>query len=138
MRRHTIHLCNDLEGLARANQEVTTLLNSYKLAPQLVHDVSLGLEEVVSNILKYGYNDDTQHQIEIMIALSAAELSVTVVDDGHEFDPLQQPEPDRTRPIESREPGGLGIYFLSKLFDALEYRREGGKNFLILRKRLPG
>jgi anti-sigma regulatory factor (Ser/Thr protein kinase) len=36
--------------------------------------------------------------------------------------------------VHQREPGGLGIHFVRKLFPSVEYRREHGRNVLILRK----
>jgi anti-sigma regulatory factor (Ser/Thr protein kinase) len=57
-----------------------------------------------------------------------------VTDDGREFNPLERPEPDTTLHVHQREPGGLGIHFVRKLFPSVEYRREHGRNVLILRK----
>jgi len=131
-----MHIRNDVAELQRTSQVVTELLESKGLAPHFVHTVNLGLEEAITNVLKYGYDDGQEHQIEITLRLTESELQIVVADDGHEFNPLQQPEPDTGKPLENREPGGLGIFFLRKLFDEVEYRREAERNSLTLRKRL--
>ncbi len=137
MFQRTLHIRNDVAELLRAAEEVTELLESEGLHPHFVRTVNLGLEEAITNVLKYGYDDEHGHQIEITLQLAASELQMVVVDDGHEFNPLEQSETDTGKPLEDREPGGLGIYFLRRLFDEVQYRREAQKNVLILRKRLP-
>jgi len=52
------------------------------------------------------------------------------------FDPLAQPPADVSRPIEHRPVGGLGIHLLRELSEALDYRRDGGRNVLTFRLRV--
>ena len=137
MFEHILHIRNDFAELPRTSQEITRLLESEGLDPHFIRTIDLGLEEAITNVLKYGYDDDREHQIEITFRLTESELQMVVADDGHEFNPLQQPRPDTGKPLEDREPGGLGIYFLRKLFDEVQYRREAQRNFLTLGKRLP-
>ena len=106
------------------------------MAPEFIRMVDLALEETITNTIKYGYDDAAEHLIGISLYCTPVELHIEVVDDGHEFNPLEHPEPDAGTPLEDRKPGGLGISFLRKLFDDVRYQRDAGKNLLILRKRL--
>jgi serine/threonine-protein kinase RsbW len=47
------------------------------------------------------------------------------------------PEVDTTVPLEQRPIGGLGIHLMRRFMDEIEYRSDGGKNVLRMRKRLP-
>jgi serine/threonine-protein kinase RsbW len=38
------------------------------------------------------------------------------------FDPTSAPMPDLTRPLEEREPGGLGLYLTRQMVDDWQYR----------------
>ena len=134
MSRCIIQIQNSYRELERAIGEIAGLLESNGMAPHFIRMVNLGLEEVVTNILKYGYDDQQEHQIEIALLSADSDLHIEVTDDGHEFNPLQHPEPDANQPLEDREPGGLGISFVRKLFDEVRYRREAGRNILMLRK----
>jgi anti-sigma regulatory factor (Ser/Thr protein kinase) len=136
MSRCIIQIRNNYTELERAIREITKLLESKGIDPRVIRMVNLGLEEVITNILKYGYDDQQEHQIEIALLSTSHELRLDVTDDGHEFNPLEHPEPDAAKPLEDREPGGLGISFLRKLFDDVRYRREAEQNTLILRKHL--
>ena len=48
--------------------------------------------------------------------------------------PLETAEPDIETPIEERQLGGLGIHLVKNMVDLAEYRREGDRNILLLRK----
>ena len=64
-------------------------------------------------------------------------MTLTLADRGKEFDPTRREDPDLSLPAEERPIGGLGIFLIKQLMDSVEYRREGGENLLILKKRLP-
>ena len=137
MFQRIIRIKNDVTEIPRAIGEATELLESQRLPADLIRTVNLGLEEIATNIIKYGYDDGREHWIEITLDLTATELRIVVTDDGREFNPLNYPEPDRSKQLTDREPGGLGVLFLRHLFDDVQYRRETQRNFLILRKQLP-
>jgi len=55
------------------------------------------------------------------------------------FDATAVPEPDLGKPIEDRDIGGLGLFFMRKLMDSVVFATpsEGG-NQVIMRKRIGG
>lgn len=132
-----IHLKNDLTEIERLTQQVERFGEEHDLAPKVVFDLQLALEEVFTNIVSYGYEDDQVHEVHVEIAVQDGTVTVRVEDDGRPFDPLQKPPPDVTAPLEERAVGGLGIYLVRKLMDSAEYRREGGRNILLLSKKSP-
>jgi len=136
MFRSTISIRNNYSELERLLREVTELMRASGMNPDSVRTVNLGMEEVITNILKYGYDDDREHQVEVVLAAKPGELLIEVRDDGREFNPLAHPKPDTAKPIDQRQPGGLGIEFLRNLFDRVSYQREEGRNCLLLHKRL--
>jgi anti-sigma regulatory factor (Ser/Thr protein kinase) len=72
----------------------------------------------------------------VSLALDNGEIALCLEDDGPAFDPLTAPMPDIDAALEDRPIGGLGIYLLREMMDALEYVRVEGRNRLTLRKRL--
>ncbi len=52
------------------------------------------------------------------------------------FDPRDAEEPNTKAALKDRKVGGLGIHLVKNLMDRIEYRREGGRNFLSLTKNL--
>ena len=61
-------------------------------------------------------------------------MTVTFIDGGVPFDPLQKPDPDVTLSAEERAVGGLGIFMIKKTMDRVEYRRENSMNILTIYK----
>ena len=100
--------------------------------PELVYRVNLVVEELVLNVMDYGY-DAGIHDIEINLASEEDSLTIEIVDSGKPFDPLTEaPEPDLEASIEDRRVGGLGVYLVRTMMDQMHYKRENEKNHLTI------
>ena len=131
-----IKLNNKLSELGRFNQSLIEFGGRHGLAPNVVHDLNLALEEILTNIISHGYTDNREHEIKVRLSAQPGEIKAEVEDDGQPFNPLEAPEPDTTQPLEERTVGGLGIHLVRKLMDGLEYKRQEGKNKLVMKKHL--
>ena len=129
---------NAFAEIPAANEAASRWLSARHAPPAADYLANLAIEELVTNCVKYGYDDTREHIIEIELRLSPAELVLTVTDDGHPFNPLELPEPDTRLPVEDRAVGGLGIHLLRKMSDRMEYVRADGKNRLMILKFLGG
>jgi len=58
-----------------------------------------------------------------------------IVNYGLPFDITATPDPDVTKGLKERQLGGLGIFFIRKFVDEVDYRSEGNANILRLRVR---
>jgi anti-sigma regulatory factor (Ser/Thr protein kinase) len=130
-----INLSNKLSELGRVNQSLTEFGQRHGLAPKVVHDLNLALEEILTNTISYGYTDNREHEIKVRLSMQPGEVQAEVEDDGQPFDPLAVPEPDTAKSLEERTIGGLGIHLVRKLMDNLEYKRQGERNLLIMKKK---
>jgi serine/threonine-protein kinase RsbW len=130
-----IKLNNKVSELERFYQTLTEFGQHHGLAPKVVHDLNLALEEILTNIISYGYTDNREHEIKVRLSVQPGEVKAEVEDDGQPFNPLEAPEPDTTKPLEDRTTGGLGIHLVRKLMDGLEYKRQGDRNLLTITKK---
>jgi serine phosphatase RsbU (regulator of sigma subunit)/anti-sigma regulatory factor (Ser/Thr protein kinase) len=130
-----IKLSNKLSELERFDQILAEFGRRHSLAPNVVHDLNLALEEILTNIISYGYTDDREHEIRVNLNVQPGEVRIEVEDDGQPFNPLEAPEPDTTQPLEERIVGGLGIHLVRKLMDGLDYKRQGDRNLLTIKKK---
>ena len=126
----SISFANDIRELTHVLQVVNIFLEPRELQSKLVYAVNLILEETLMNIIKYGYDDEDSHEIEVQIELQEDEVALTVIDDGKEFNPLTIPGPDRAKSAMDRIEEGLGLQFVRHMRNAMEYRREGDRNIL--------
>jgi anti-sigma regulatory factor (Ser/Thr protein kinase) len=126
---------NSFDAIPSANDAVTRWLEERKVSAAATYLANLAIEELVTNSIKYGYDDTAAHEIEITLSLNNSHLVLTVSDDGHAFNPLEAPEPDTSLPLEDRPVGGLGIHLLRKLADQMTYERRDGRNRVTIVKR---
>ncbi|UCG11089.1 MAG: ATP-binding protein [Deltaproteobacteria bacterium] len=126
----TLSLQNDMKELANVLQVVNVFLEPRNLPSKLMYAVSLVTEEILLNIIKYGYEDEGAHEIEVQIEVENEGVTVTIEDDGKEFNPLLVPPPDRSKSPLDRIENGLGIQVVRHVRNAMEYRRERERNIL--------
>jgi anti-sigma regulatory factor (Ser/Thr protein kinase) len=119
-----------MKELTHVLQVVNVFLEPRELQSKLVYAVNLILEEILMNIIRYGYDDEESHEIEVQIEVEQEEVALTVIDDGKEFNPLTIPRPDHSKSAMDRLEEGLGLQFVRHMRNAMEYRREENKNML--------
>jgi anti-sigma regulatory factor (Ser/Thr protein kinase) len=132
----SIEIKNDVAELVAVRRQVTEFGERHGLSPEVLFQMNLALEEILTNIIFYGYVDGQEHVITVTVSFTGQEVEAEVKDDGRPFNPLEAPEPDIYRPLEERPVGGLGIYLVRKFMDELQYRRQNDNNLLVLKKRV--
>jgi len=101
-----------------------------------VFDFEIILEELVTNVIKYGGVKKMEECCFIELLRAGNLLTIRFSDRGNRFNPLDRAEVETDKPIEEREIGGLGIHFIKKLTDSQHYAYKEGKNVLTLTKKL--
>ena len=117
-----------LDELNRVSVEAGRYLEAAGVSGRAAYVANLVIEELATNILKYGYDDTAIHEIVLKVEVEPGALRLVLEDDGHPFNPLESPEPEVHLPPEERLPGGLGIHLVRKLADRVEYERAEGRN----------
>lgn len=131
----TLVLNNQLTAIANTLSQIEGFMHAQQMPAMIVPSVLLGLEETLVNIVTHGYGDREPHMIMLTARLTDNELRVEITDDGVPFDPTAVPPPDLSQPAEQRPIGGLGVWLTRQMMDEVSYRRETGKNRLMLVKR---
>jgi anti-sigma regulatory factor (Ser/Thr protein kinase) len=120
---------NTLPDLNSTIEESIDWLTARGVSPHTLYLTRFIIEEMGTNILKYGYDDDDKHLIQLKLSLTSTILKIVLIDDGHEFNPIEAPQPKTSGSIEERTPGGLGIWLVQK-FGKLLYKRENNLNYV--------
>ena len=109
--------------------------NDCSMKAQMQIDVAI--DELFANISRYAYGTAVG-EATVRFEFDPAErtVSITFMDHGIPFDPLQAVEPDVTLAAEERKIGGLGIFLVKKTRDTMTYRHENGMNILTITKRI--
>jgi serine/threonine-protein kinase RsbW len=127
--------------LKNKNSEIRILANGVldfgkenDLHQNVLDDIRLAFEEMFSNIVSYGFDDDREHEIVMEMELGADLLTMKIRDDGRPFNPTEYVNPDLEKPLDKREVGGLGIHLVRHVIDEWEYKSEQGRNILTMKK----
>jgi anti-sigma regulatory factor (Ser/Thr protein kinase) len=125
---------NQLAEITRLGQVVEDFAEAHGLPSKLTFELNVALEEILTNVILYGYSDAADHDIVLRLAYVNETVTAEVEDDGQPFNPLAAPPPDTHAPLEERRVGGLGIHLVRKLMNSVDYDREGAKNRLTMKK----
>ena len=133
----SLTLVNQLSEVSKLAGFVEAFGAAEGLGPEAVFNLNLALDEVVTNVIRYAHDDGgREHPIVVRLALEHGVVTAQVEDDGRAFNPLEKPAPDLSGNIDDRPIGGLGIFLVRSVMNSVEYRREDGRNVLIMRKNL--
>jgi anti-sigma regulatory factor (Ser/Thr protein kinase) len=123
-----VSLANQVGEIRRINSALADLLAEEGVPDRTIHHVRLVVEELVSNIVRYGFDDQRAHRIDVDVRTEMRRVVVTIEDDGREFNPNNAPPPPLHEPLEERRIGGLGIFLVKKLTSDLDYSRMNNRN----------
>ena len=125
----------DFGEVARLHPFLTSYCEHEGTPMEQVFDFEVILEELVTNVIKYGGVDAGQECCLIELLREGNQITIRFSDWGNPFNSLARDEVDTDKPIEEREIGGLGIHFIKKLTDTQSYEYKDGKNVLTLTKK---
>ena len=91
-----------------------------RIDPRLLPIVDLAIEELFTNMVKYGTGSNADVRIEITDVARGVEVTLTDYD-VEPFDVTATPDVNVELPIDQRRPGGLGLHLVRKLMDSVEY-----------------
>ena len=109
---------------------VNHFLDQHTVPREVIFRINLAIEEIVTNIIKYGYDDTDFHAIKVFLTLFPDTIHLRLEDGGHPFDPLQVPKPDIHVSLDQRKVGGLGLLLVRDIVSRIAYRRENDANIL--------
>ena len=108
------------------------------LPPAQLMSFELALEEIFMNVVMHGSPSGALPRVEISLVLAGGAVILTVEDNGPEFDPLTLPPPDVNANLVDRPIGGLGVFLVREMMDAVSYHRVGSCNQLRMSKHVEG
>lgn len=128
---------NTISEVTQLGKDIHRFAQAYPLDEETVYHLNLCLEELIGNIILYGFQDDKEHHIELDMAYDEklSQVTMLIKDDGIAFNPLvDAPCPPLEASLAERRQGGLGVYLVKKFMTTILYAREEDYNVLKLTK----
>jgi anti-sigma regulatory factor (Ser/Thr protein kinase) len=102
-----------------------------------VFHIELACDEACTNIIEHAYGGEDNGSITISWQVEAGMFVITLKDNGRAFNVDQIPAAPDTDNIENIKIGGLGIHFMRKLMDDVQFSTEPPTgNKLVMKKKM--
>ena len=122
----------DLSEIDRIIQEFSDFAAHHDLGAAVVQKVSITLDDLLNNVISYGFEDSEGHVIQLTVDYADGRLEITVKDDGMPFNPFEQAQPDTALSVQNRKIGGLGVLLVTELMSDVSYQRQQDSNVVTL------
>ena len=122
-----------VDNLYQITDYVEEELEAIGISQEHITGICIAIEEVYVNIASYAYKDEVG-MVDLEIDTNDSSIKIKFVDTGEQYNPLEKADPDINLPPEEREQGGLGIFMIKNIMDAVEYEYKDKKNILTLTK----
>jgi serine/threonine-protein kinase RsbW len=109
------------DSLATIGEFVTLAAEDAGLDERAAYAVQMAVDEACSNIIEHAYGGEGRGSIECTCRVDDDGLTVILRDYGCTFDPTKVPDPDLQADLAERTGGGLGIFFMRRLMDKVQF-----------------
>ncbi|MDB4539244.1 SpoIIE family protein phosphatase [Saprospiraceae bacterium] len=130
----SIQIKNEIKELNKVIDFFESFASENHMAFAITQKFNIVLDEILSNVISYGYEDDKSHKIDVEFKIENFKLVITIVDEGIPFNPFRNDPPDTMLSLDERNIGGLGIHLIKNLSDEYNYQRQADKNIITLIK----
>ena len=129
---NTMIVSADMENYDRVLEFIESRLDELSCPAAVKTKFNIAADEIVSNICKFAYGSASgKMAVKVEECKDRKGASITFLDRGVPFNPLDNPDPDITLSAEDRTAGSLGIYMVKKLMDNVEYEYSYGNKLTI-------
>lgn len=130
----SLDILNELESIDHVNEAFNTFAERHAIPDGARRTFNIAFDDLINNIVSYGYDDAEQHRIHVEVALDGSTLQATLIDDGTPFDPFAMDSPDLEAELDERRIGGLGVHLVRTMMDECTYERTNDRNVVVIRK----
>ena len=123
----------EVDYLGDLRDFVTKVGRKYGVSETEINAFKLAIDEAGTNIIRHAYRD-WQGFITLRMVVRDQSVTVSLIDQGHTFDPRKVKDPDLQRYVDIGKKGGLGIFIMRKVIDEIDYRKTEEGNELRLTK----
>jgi serine/threonine-protein kinase RsbW len=116
-----LEITSDLANLARVADYVEKVAQATGLDERQAYDVQMAVDEAVTNVMEHAYEGQRDGHIWITTFMEKKNLVIEIRDRGVRFDPATVKTPNTRGPLNKRTIGGLGIFFMRKLMNKVEF-----------------
>ncbi len=137
--KNQLTVSGHFKNLSRISDFVTAAAVRAGLDERAVYAVQMAVDEACTNVIQHAYGGEGEGQIRLVCHARVDGLEVIIYDQGQAFDPSQVPELNTQAPLSERALGGMGMFFMRRLLDNVEYHfnTSEGNQLILFKRREP-
>ncbi len=136
-KRFHLAITSDMSNLERVAEFVFEVARQTQLSDTIAEHTQMAVDEAVTNVMEHAYGGRADGHIDLDFRVTARELRIEIRDQGAPFDSATIQEPNIHSPLSERAIGGLGVFFMRKLMDKVEFTHDRRGNLTRMTKKLP-
>lgn len=126
-----------VENIDTVTAFVSEYLETLDCPMKIQMKIAIAIDEVFSNIAYYAYGTEGG---EVIVRIEEVQephgIVLAFIDNGIPYNPLAKEDPDVTLTAEERQIGGMGIFMVKNIMDAISYEYVDGQNILEMWKEM--
>ncbi|MEN8203262.1 MAG: ATP-binding protein [Bacteroidota bacterium] len=130
---YTYH--SEIQEIPSIRKDLMELQSEWSIPDSEMRQISVMIEEIFSNILRFAYTDSMEHLVRVSLKKSNEDIIIQITDDGIPFNPLAHHPGPVTDPAISVD-SGMGITLIKTFSSSINYRRVDQKNHLLITKKI--
>ncbi len=130
----TITVKSGIEAIKTVQIEIKSFLLANRFKAAELGDLDVCIEEILANIIKYGYGPNKPGDIDVKIDLYTDEFCLQFIDQAMAFNPLQLLASHMATQAK-RTSGERGLKLVASMADGLAYSRKDDHNILSVIKK---
>lgn len=133
--QHSFRYTSQIHEIPNIRRDLDRLESSWNIPKPKMKQIRVIVEELFSNIVRFAYDDQEEHFIELNIEKKENVIELEIIDDGIKFNPLEGSE-DPVRDPALVESGGMGITLVQTFANSMSYQRIEERNHLKIEKKI--
>lgn len=139
--KHVLTVPGRYEQVKKICDFVVDGAESAGLPATAVFHVELACDEACTNIIEHAYGGENKGKIEVSWSVEGKAFVIVIHDNGRSFDPEAVPAPNIPKggadeAADQLRVGGLGIHFMRKIMDDVQFHFDENGNTLTLVKKI--
>jgi serine/threonine-protein kinase RsbW len=122
------------DSLIKISEFVRNSAQAAHLSDFDIYAVETAVDEACSNIIEHAYGGENKGDIQCVTKIEKQGLTIILKDQGKPFNPSKVKRPNLNAKLNNRMTHGLGLYFIYKLMDEVNFTFDDNGNTLVMKK----
>jgi serine/threonine-protein kinase RsbW len=132
---HCFTYRSEIHEIPKIRDDLGMLETEWEIPKSKMQQIRVIVEELFSNIVRFAYEDQKEHTIELRMNRMEDIVEIVIIDDGIAFNPLEH-DKDPLQDPSLLESGGMGLTLVQTFSNKMTYERLGKNNQLRIEKKI--